>query len=64
MALYHFGVLGPPLVQVVPEMIETVEGRNVTVMCNVTGNPKPGALIWKKSDELLSSEKEGKKETS
>ena len=32
---YHFGVLGPPLVQVVPDVIETVEGRNVTVMCNV-----------------------------
>ena len=41
--------------QVVPNIIKTVEGRNVTVMCNVTGNPKPGALIWKKSDELLSS---------
>ena len=41
--------------RVVPNIIETVEGRNVTVMCNVTGNPKPGALIWKKSDELLSS---------
>ena len=52
------------MVQVVPNIIKTVEGRNVTVMCNVTGNPKPGALIWKKSDELLSSEKEGKKETS
>ena len=50
--------------QVVPNIIETVEGRNVTVMGNVTGNPKPGANIWKKSDELLSSEKEGKKETS
>ena len=50
--------------QVVPDIIETVEGRNVTIMCNVTANPKPDALIWKKSDELLSSEKEGKKETS
>ena len=41
--------------QVVPDIIETVEGRSVTVMCNVTGNPKPGALIWKKSDGILSS---------
>ena len=41
--------------QVVPNIIETVEGRNVTVMCNVTSNPKPGAPIWKKSDGILSS---------
>ena len=45
MAYYHFGVLGPPLVQVVPEIIETVEGRNITAMCNVTGNPKPDRII-------------------
>ena len=47
MAYYHFGVLGPPLVQVVPDIIETVEGRNITAMCNVTGNPKPDRIIWK-----------------
>ena len=41
--------------QVVPNIIETVEGRNVTVMCNVTANPKPGGIIWKKSDGILSS---------
>ena len=52
---YHFGVLGPPLVQVVPDVIETVEGRNVTVMCNVTANPKPNRIIWKKPDGILSS---------
>ena len=40
--------------RVVPNIIETVEGRNVTVMCNVTANPKPGGIIWKKSDGILS----------
>ena len=55
MAYYHFGVLGPPLVQVVPDIIETVEGRNITAMCNVTGNPKPDRIIWKRSDGILSS---------
>ena len=43
--------------QVFPDIIETVEGRNVTVMCNVTGNPKPDRIIWKKSDGILSSER-------
>ena len=55
MAYYHFGVLGPPLVQVVPDIIETVEGRNITAMCNVTGNAKPDRIIWKRSDGILSS---------
>ena len=55
MAYCHFGVLGPPSMQVVPDIIETVEGRNVTVMCYVTGNPKPDRIIWKKSDGILSS---------
>ena len=55
MAYCHFGVLGPPSMQVVPDIIETVEGRNVTVMCNVTGNPKPNRIIWKRSDGILSS---------
>ena len=41
--------------QVVPEIIETVEGTNVTLMCNVTANPKPDRIIWKKSDGILSS---------
>ena len=36
MAYYHFGVLGPPLVQVVPDITETVEFRNITAMCKVT----------------------------
>ena len=54
MAYYHFDVLGPPLVEVIPDTIETVEGRNVTIMCNVTANPKPGRIIWKKSDGILS----------
>ena len=45
MAYCHFGVLGPPSMQVVPDIIETGEGRNVTVMCNVTGNPKPDRII-------------------
>ena len=40
--------------QVVPKIIEIVEGRNVTIMCNVTANPKPGGIIWKKSDGILS----------
>ena len=39
----------------VPDIIETVEGRNVTVMCNVTANPKPDRIIWKRSDGILSS---------
>ena len=52
MAYYHFGV---PLVQVVPDIIETVKGRNITAMCNVTGNPKPDRIIWKRSDGILSS---------
>ena len=55
MAHYHFGVLGPPLVQAVPDIIETVEGRNITVICNVTANPKPDRIIWKKSNRILSS---------
>ena len=55
MAHYHFGVLGPPLVQAVPDIIETVEGRNITVICNVTANPKPDRIIWKKSNGSLSS---------
>ena len=55
MAYCHFGVLGLPSIQVVPDIIETVEGRNVTVMCNVTGNPKPNRIIWKRSDGILSS---------
>ena len=55
MAHYHFGVLGPPSVQAVPDIIETVEGRNITVICNVTVNPKPDRIIWKKSDGILSS---------
>ena len=41
--------------EVIPDIIETVEGRNVTIMCNVTANPKPGGIIWKKSDGILSS---------
>ena len=41
--------------QVVSDVIETVEGRNVTVMCNVTANPKPNRIIWKKPDGILSS---------
>ena len=41
--------------QVVPNIIETVEGRNVTVMCNVTANPKPDRIIWTRSDGILSS---------
>ena len=40
--------------EVIPDIIETVEGRNVTIMCNVTANPKPGGIIWKKSDGILS----------
>ena len=52
MAYHHFDILGPPLV--IPDTIETVEGRNVTIMCNVTANPKPGRIIWKKSDGILS----------
>ena len=55
MDYYHFGVLGPPLVEVVPEIIETVEGRNVIAMCNVTGNPRPNRITWKRSDGTLSS---------
>ena len=43
------------MVEVIPDIIETVEGRNVTIMCNVTANPKPGGIIWKKSDGILSS---------
>ena len=39
----------------VPDIIETVEGRNVTVMCNVTANPKPDRIIWKRSDGILFS---------
>ena len=39
----------------VPDIIETVEGRNITVMCNVTANPKPDRIIWKRSDGILSS---------
>ena len=39
--------------RVVPDIIETVEGRNVTVMCNVTANPKPDRIIWKRSDGIL-----------
>ena len=31
--------------EVIPDIIETVEGRNVTIMCNVTANPKPGGII-------------------
>ncbi|PFX16134.1 Hemicentin-1 [Stylophora pistillata] len=49
------GVLGPPLVRVVPDIIETVEGRNVTVMCNVTANPKPNRITWNKSNGVISS---------
>ena len=41
--------------EVIPDIIETVEGRNVTIMCNVTANPKPGGITWKKSDGILSS---------
>ena len=41
--------------EVIPDIIETVEGRNVTIMCNVTANHKPGGIIWKKSDGILSS---------
>ena len=41
--------------EVIPDIIETVEGRNVTIMCNVTANPKPGGIIWKKYDGILSS---------
>ena len=41
--------------RVVPDIIETVEGRNVTVMCNVTANPKPDRIIWKRSDGILFS---------
>ena len=55
MDYYHFGVLGPPLVEVVPEITETVEGRNVIAMCNVTGNPRPNRITWKRSDGTLSS---------
>ena len=40
--------------EVIPDIIETVEGRNVTIMCNVTANPKPGGIIWKKSNGILS----------
>ena len=55
MDYYHFGVIGPPLVEVVPEIIETVEGRNVIAMCNVTGNPRPNRITWKRSDGTLFS---------
>ena len=41
--------------EVIPDIIETVEGRNVTIMYNVTANHKPGGIIWKKSDGILSS---------
>ena len=41
--------------QVLPDIIETVEGRNITVMCNVTAYPKPDRIIWKRSDGILSS---------
>ena len=41
--------------QVVPDIIETVEGRNVTIMCNVTANPKPDRNIWTRSDGILFS---------
>ncbi|PFX30192.1 Hemicentin-1 [Stylophora pistillata] len=51
------GVLGPPLVRVVPDIIETVEGRNVTAMCNVTANPKSDRITWNKSDGIISSAK-------
>ena len=41
--------------EVIPDIIETVEGRNVTIMCNVTANPKPDRIIWTRSDGILSS---------
>ena len=31
--------------EVIPDIIETVDGRNVTIMCNVTANPKPGPSL-------------------
>ena len=43
------------MAQVVLDIIETVEGRNVTIMCNVTANPKPDRNIWTRSDGILSS---------
>ena len=39
--------------QVLPDKIETVEGRNITMMCNVTAYPKPDGIIWKRSDGIL-----------
>ena len=41
--------------QVLPDIIETVEGRNTTMMCNVTAYPKPDGIIWKRSDGILFS---------
>ena len=41
--------------QVLPDIIETVEGRNITMMCNVTAYPKQDGIIWKRSDGILFS---------
>ena len=39
--------------QVVPEKIATEERNDVSVMCNVTGNPTPDLITWSKSQGSL-----------
>ena len=46
-------ILGLPSVQVSLDRIETVEGRNVSMTCNATGNPLPHSVTWSKAQGLL-----------
>ena len=48
-------ILGLPSVRVAPDKIETVEGRNVSMTCNATGNPLPHSVTWSKAQGLLPS---------
>lgn len=47
----------PPSVQVLPGFIETEEGKEVFMMCNIISTPPPHLVKWSRSQESLPSQR-------